>query len=397
MDGNDSLKRILRREKTTETDSGEPVQGKLSEQSDKRDGGDDYYLFQEKVDAWAKERLAELLPTDEGEDNPCAERWKNMINDVVSKMSGELAKYPLAIIEILLKVFGLNIGVGYDIGCHFGATVNKSALGPEAQASNFKALVGSFHGHAHNRLCQLKFLANYVAGLGLEDLEGCEQYFSRSNGLAKSVRYASRFHRKQEIATYMKHIDSFETYANLSDNYRQALAILKTEPVIKRWMAQEGLEGYECFHEWLMEEREYLQGIGEFASKAMQETLEMEYVQKLVNLSTSELKLATIRAESRRAESDSASYTPTPASQVARRHATERRNRDIELVEELELKLEIQTRWTSATPEWAEVVKQIKLRKYQVALDELEKLIVARIFELTICSQSTETEFGRSQ
>ncbi|KAJ7291858.1 hypothetical protein C8J57DRAFT_1212280 [Mycena rebaudengoi] len=421
MDGNDSLKRILSREKATETEAGEPVMGKSSERSDKRDGGEDYYLSREKVDSWAKERLAELLPTDEvpGEDNPCAERWKNMINDVVSKMwgifdetgiflalcrhgfvlvmadmirSGELAKYPLAVVEILLKVFGLNIGMGYDIGCHFGATVNKSALGPEARASNFKMLAGSFHGHAHNRLCQLKFLANYVAGLGLEDLEGCERYFSRLNGLARSVRYSSRFHRKQEITTYMKHIDSFETYANLSkficSNYQQALAILKTELAIKRWMEQEGLDGCECFHEWLNEEREYLQGVGEFSSRAVEETLEMEYIQKLVNLSTSESKLATIRAESRRAESDSAPYNPTPASQVQRRHAIERRDRDLEAVEELEFKLEINTRWTSATPEWAEVVKQIKRRKYQLALDELEKLIVARIFELTKMNQS---------
>jgi hypothetical protein len=59
--------------------------------------------------------------------------------------------------------------------------------------------------------------------MGLEDLEGCERFFSRSNGLAKSCCYASRFHRQQEITTYAKHFDSFETYANLSDSYACAI------------------------------------------------------------------------------------------------------------------------------------------------------------------------------
>jgi hypothetical protein len=119
-------------------------------------------------------------------------------------------------VEELLDTFGMNLGAGYDVGCHFGATVANSELGEKASRNNLKCLVGSFHGHAHNRLCQLSFLATYVEGMGLEDLKGCEHYFSRSNGLAKSCRYASRFHRQQEITTYAKHFDSFETYTNLS-------------------------------------------------------------------------------------------------------------------------------------------------------------------------------------
>jgi hypothetical protein len=120
-------------------------------------------------------------------------------------------------VKVLLDTFGLRLGVGYDVGCHFGTTVDKSELGEQARTQGMKCLVGSFHGHAHNRLCQLSFLATYVKGLGLEDLEGCERYFSRSNGLAKSCRYASRFHRQQEISTFAKQIDAVETYANLSE------------------------------------------------------------------------------------------------------------------------------------------------------------------------------------
>ena len=39
------------------------------------------------------------------------------------------AKYPLAIVEVLLEAFGLKIGGSYDIGCHFGMTLNNSELG----------------------------------------------------------------------------------------------------------------------------------------------------------------------------------------------------------------------------------------------------------------------------
>ncbi|EDQ98473.1 uncharacterized protein LACBIDRAFT_335934 [Laccaria bicolor S238N-H82] len=64
------------------------------------------------------------------------------------------------------------IGGRYDIGCKFRITLGRSPLRCRTQELRYRALVGSFHGHAHNRLCQLLFLATYIKGLGLEDLEG---------------------------------------------------------------------------------------------------------------------------------------------------------------------------------------------------------------------------------
>jgi Kyakuja-Dileera-Zisupton transposase len=49
-------------------------------------------------------------------------------------------------------------------------------LGDKACRNNHQCLVGAFHGHAHNRLCQSRFLEMYVEGLGLEDLKGCERF-----------------------------------------------------------------------------------------------------------------------------------------------------------------------------------------------------------------------------
>ncbi|KAJ6543235.1 hypothetical protein DFH09DRAFT_829842, partial [Mycena vulgaris] len=424
MYGNDSLKRVLRRLPSDGEGDGEPTLGRSKERVDNRDASDGYYLTRGRVDAWAKTRLAEILPMEANSLfvkwlMPCADRWKNMVNDVTSKMwgifdetgvflalcrhgfvlviadmirSGKLAMYPLAVVKELLDVFGMKLGAGYDIGCHFEATVHHSQLGDQARTNRLKCLVGSFHGHAHNRLCQLSFLATYVEGMGLEDLEGCERYFSRLNALAKSCRYASRFHRQQEITTYAKHFDSFETYANLSKflctNYRQALTILKTEPALKDWMRQEHVESFDEFHQWLLEEKEYLVGL-KHAAKTNVETLEMEYVQKLVNPSASEEKYIVVQEQARRARADDAAYTPgVSKAELARRHAKEKVEKDLESVHALEAQLDVAERWTVASPKWVSTVVEIKKRKYQLALDALELLIVERIFELTKMNQS---------
>ena len=94
--------------------------------------------------------------------------------------------------------------------------MTSSILGERAWSLNYTSLVNAFHGHAHNRLCQLDNLTTYIEGLGLEDLEGCEWAFSKSNALPPSIRYASIFHRRQAIASYFEYNDEMEVYTNLS-------------------------------------------------------------------------------------------------------------------------------------------------------------------------------------
>jgi hypothetical protein len=59
------------------------------------------------------------------------------------------AKYPLAMEEKMLDVFGRDLGGGFDIECRFETTLDNSPLGPHARKLNHTSLVGSFHGHAH--------------------------------------------------------------------------------------------------------------------------------------------------------------------------------------------------------------------------------------------------------
>ncbi|KAJ7640923.1 hypothetical protein B0H17DRAFT_1216483 [Mycena rosella] len=387
-DGNDSLK--PRRDRATRPRTA--------------DAGGDYYLSREKVDRWSKEVLAQQVQIprsdDPEEDNLCQERWKNMSEEITERMWGifdetgisslcaamasssslltwSRGKYGLAIADSLLDAFGPDFGFGYDIGCGFEETIKNSPLGPKAKRLNFKMLVGSFHGHAHNRMCQLRYLATYVLGLGLEDLEGCERYFSRSNALARTVQYASVFHRKQSITTYLTHVDSFETYPNLSkflvDNYKQALDILDTEEALTFAMDQAGISGGDEFRRRLEEEKAYLRSL---SKEPEEETQQMEYYQSLMNLQARKKIFNDVFAEG------------STANGTAKRHARDNYDKAHAAVQGMEQVLEIAVQWTPETEAWKTAALLVSTRCYRLCVNKLEELVLKRLFELTKMNMS---------
>ncbi|KAG2112803.1 hypothetical protein BD769DRAFT_1364361, partial [Suillus cothurnatus] len=124
-------------------------------------------------------------------------------------------KYPLAIIDCLLDVYGKNGGVAYDIGCAFSKTLNNSSLGPCICALNFQMMVRAFHGHAHNQRCQIDWHLLSIEGTGHTEGEGCEYIFSSSNKLARSTHHASPFDQHQAIKQHFSFWDE-DKYAALS-------------------------------------------------------------------------------------------------------------------------------------------------------------------------------------
>ncbi len=128
-------------------------------------------------------------------------------------------------VDKLIDVLREKLGVGYNVGCKFGTTVNRSPIGPKARAHQYCSLVGLFHGHAHNRRCQLCNLGTYILGMGLEDLETCERWFSKSNSLASSTWHMSAYHRPIAIIMYMHHVDRNDAYENLSTSYISVLNV----------------------------------------------------------------------------------------------------------------------------------------------------------------------------
>ncbi|KAG2126322.1 hypothetical protein DEU56DRAFT_872938 [Suillus clintonianus] len=391
MDGNDSLKRILQR--TLGVDDEDTQSSELPTTQQVRG---DRYLPRDYVNSWGNGRESVCRTMENMDDEKTKRMWgvydetgifiavchhgfSLVMADMVQ--SRELAKYPLAVVSKLLDTFGSDLGGGYDIGCQFKTTLDNSSLGTRAQSLNYTSL--------------LDHLATYVSGLGLEDLETCERTFSKSNALASTMRYASIFHRQQGITNYFEHNDDYEVYANLSNflyhNYKQALDIIcDSQITLPKLMQDINVTEESTFDEWLKEEKVYLQGL---CTEPELETLQMEYWQKLVNLSASKNELDTASSlwamsTPSNAHSLASDESATRRLETTRRHALENFEKDLGVVQELEQKLGILHRWTPEDADWQNAGRLIANRKYQLSLDQLEGLIVARIFELTKMNRS---------
>jgi hypothetical protein len=79
----------------------------------------------------------------------------------------------------------------------------------------------------------------------------------------------------------------------------------------------------------------------------------------------------------------SAAAGQTQRIETQRRHATELVSKTLAAVQDLELQLGIAERWEPDGTEWAITALMVANRRYQCALDELEGLVVARMFELS--------------
>ncbi|KAJ3991749.1 hypothetical protein F5050DRAFT_1864634 [Lentinula boryana] len=357
VDGNNSLKRFQHREPATEQGQ---VLGAEKERPDNRVGGGDYFLQAEDVDLWDESQWHHWpgwTPRTKSDKVPCADRWSNM-NEATTK-----AKYMLALLHHLMSAMkedrrcrGLpdtppgSLAVGYDIACGMVDKIAHSPLSDLARNERLQMLIGLLHGYAHNCLCQLTFLMLYIYGAGIEDLEVCEQYFSQSNTLAPVTRYMGKFRRRQAIANYAYHCDNLETYHNLSRflyaNYKQALGIINRSKEIAKVLQSVGICDLETPIRWLQEEKEYLES-RQKTPESKEESLILTERQ-MANLQEMETKLLL----------------------------------DVQSWEE-RLGLTTEQRWLSDSAEWKEAKQVVHMAAYHKALDRLEGLIVARIFELS--------------
>ena len=135
------------------------------------------------------------------------ELYVGILHDTLSVLTYSRAKYPLATCAHLLNVLTKSVGLGYDIACSFAGTLSRSSLGGKAKERKMKMVVPAFHGHAHNRPCQLSYHIQMAEGFGIEDAETCERVFSGSNKVARLTRHCTPFHRKQFIDMYFQQWD----------------------------------------------------------------------------------------------------------------------------------------------------------------------------------------------
>ncbi|KAJ7065958.1 hypothetical protein B0H15DRAFT_958433 [Mycena belliarum] len=69
-------------------------------------------------------------------------------------------------------------------------------------------------------------------------------------------------------------------------------------------------------------------------------------------------------------------------------HAIELHQHILLAVQDLEVRMGLVHRWVPDSEEWREAAIMVQRRRYQRALDELQGLIVARLFELTKMNMS---------
>jgi hypothetical protein len=74
--------------------------------------------------------------------------------------------------------------------------------------------------------------------------------------------------------------------------------------------------------------------------------------------------------------------------ETQRRHALELREKALAAVHDLEIRLGVEARWMARDENWERAAEMVYRRRYQRALDHLEKLVVERMFELAKCHMS---------
>ncbi|EPT04892.1 hypothetical protein FOMPIDRAFT_1045565 [Fomitopsis schrenkii] len=252
--------------------------------------------------------------------------------------------------------------------------------------TSLAGMVPAFHGHGHNCGCQMHWHPMYMEGVSKEDFEGCEQCFSNTNGLASGTRLATPFHWCQVIEEHFKFLDE-QKHSELGNfifnNYWQALGIIsKSLAVLAVLCSQLSIATMDLEH-YLEEEQEYHQTQKPEPPKAAQE---IEYMDILKRLADAHTKKARAAEESAKIDIYiSQGFSKGNITAIKRNH-TITVCKYVLLEDEcraLEDELDIAERWTPGTADYEMAIKQLAVRQYQKAVDDLEHLVVQRLFELT--------------
>jgi hypothetical protein len=162
----------------------------------------------------------------------------------------------------------------------------------------------------------------------------------------------------------------------------QALDYLKLAPHVEARM-----QAGDCYEKWLEEEEQYLNRLN---MTPPEETWKMEYYKRLQLFYEAEAKVASLRQKVNQFDPGTqyATGSRRRSPETAMRHALERTRLLAEEVATWESKYDIEQRWTSDCLEWKEAAELVANARFRTAVDRLEGLIVARMFELTKMNRS---------
>ncbi|KAJ7764195.1 hypothetical protein DFH07DRAFT_867309 [Mycena maculata] len=293
--------------------------------------------------------------------------------------SGELMKYPLAMIKRLLDRYGKDIGLGYDIMCAFFKTLLCSSLGSRVVAMRLQGVVPAFHGHAHNHACQVGWHPLYVDGVGLEDFEECERTFLRSNHLAGITRLCQRFHRQQALDEHFDFhdLDKHASPGNfIYQNYRQAIEKISLNRSYLNALEQRLHTTDKDYEDALLAEQKYFKDL---RSEPVDVADMVDYIELLLKLHTQFDDAEVAKTEFRRLDHHIIhdGYTRTEIARVRTRYRTtyDKYIATLEEVCRYEEVHNISERWTPASKEYRDALVVASERRY--------KKCVRRLFETT--------------
>ncbi|CAK5283134.1 unnamed protein product [Mycena citricolor] len=318
----------------------------------------------------------------------CVERWKAAGPEAQKKMFALFAvsgiflavcrhghvlvmmKYSLALVRHLMDTYGTDIGLGYDIMCAFFKTLLRSSLGAQVVAMRLRSIVPAFHGHAHNRECQLGWHPMYIDGVGLEDFEEFALdllHHSIANSKSTSISTfmistSTQLQAIEKIAENTIRLNVLE--AELHTTAADYDADLKAELEHLRVLKQEP--------PGVVQAIDYLELLGK--------------LQVAVDASAAaaadfkNLDLLIIRD----------SIKGPKISAICTRYRTTHTQHL--LVEEEVARFEeehgIVTQWEQSSHEYRKALVTLAEQRYRRALDKLERLVVQRLMELTKLSMS---------
>ncbi|KAL0567617.1 hypothetical protein V5O48_014382 [Marasmius crinis-equi] len=332
--------------------------------------------------------------------DPCVEQWKAAGPDSNKKMysffaisgiflsvcchghvlvicdmrrSGELMKYLLANVKALLDRYGKDLGLGYGIMCAFYKTLLRSRkLGDQVVACQLRGVVPAFHGHAHNRKCQVSWHPMYIKGVGLKDFEECERTFSDSNHLAASTRLSTELHG----------ISNF-----IYQNYRQALERLAAdEPLFREFCEQWNVSEEDC-EQFLRDERDHFSR--DFVELSPDVVARLDYVELLQRYDKHKKIYEEADKKYRGALKDPKVTQEQTNSLITRaRNVLEQYTDSKEQLCDFENHHSFVRRWEPGNLEYRETLRAMVARQYRQALEQLERLVVQRLLELTKLNMS---------
>ncbi|KAG1798652.1 uncharacterized protein HD556DRAFT_1430888 [Suillus plorans] len=352
----------------------------------------------ETDDAW----VDEIESSDNSSAEPvsiCIDRWRNAAPETRKRMfaifrksgifvsvcwhgvllticdmvrSGELMKYPLATIHRLMEVYQQPFLYGYDIKCAFEKILLRSSLSSSVRRLGVDGVVNGFHGHAHNRLCQVQHHCKYKTGAGKEDFETCERTFSESNALAPETRNSSEFHRHQALDQHFWFMAA-DKYASLSTLLFSSQNVIK--PIVGTFIYNNYVQALNCIamHEEFL--AQFPLSGDDFEADLDEER---RYLQTTYQAACHEFRTLDLRMNQQ-------GYGRKEIADITRRrtNASNKLTLKMDAVEAFESQMGLIDHWSPTDPRRVAAQSRIINRRFHQAADDVERLVVMRLFELT--------------